>query len=74
MIYISAVNNYKPTYQFPDDEDKSDSKSVDGKIISLVLATILFINKALFLVNTAFYSPGFATWVVRDKTLASISA
>ncbi|XP_052235401.1 uncharacterized protein LOC127847484 isoform X19 [Dreissena polymorpha] len=24
-----AVNNYKPTYQFPDDEDKSDTRSVD---------------------------------------------
>ncbi|KAL4239958.1 Sorbin and SH3 domain-containing protein 1 [Mactra antiquata] len=24
-----AMNNYKPTYQWPDDDDKSDSKSVD---------------------------------------------
>ncbi|XP_052767670.1 sorbin and SH3 domain-containing protein 1-like isoform X23 [Mya arenaria] len=26
--YDTAENNYKPTYQFPEDEDKSDSKSV----------------------------------------------
>jgi len=31
MLYFTAVNNYKPTYQFPDDDDKSDTKSVNGK-------------------------------------------
>ncbi|XP_052235392.1 uncharacterized protein LOC127847484 isoform X10 [Dreissena polymorpha] len=29
LFKTAAVNNYKPTYQFPDDEDKSDTRSVD---------------------------------------------
>lgn len=35
-LIVSATNNYKPTYQWQDDDDKSDTKSVDGRYHTIV--------------------------------------
>lgn len=48
IFNIAATNNYKPTYQFPDDDD--DTKSLDGSvflymyIIQLILIVLSLIT------------------------------
>ena len=45
FLSVSAPNTYAPTYQFPDD-DKSDTKSVDGMFF-LILKLSLTIHRCM---------------------------